>query len=208
MISGFILKKIGSTRLFDSKGQIRAGTLCYTPTLTLTQVKNQEIDNYNSLQFAYGQKKNLDKPTTSKLKKNKLKIKPQGFVEFTPNKDTDLKVGQFLNFDQVFSVSDKVNATGTSKGRGFAGAIKRHGFHRQPVTMGASDRTRSTGAIGAQTPGKVVKGKKMPGHFGNTTITVKNLEVLSIDNDKKQVIISGSIPGPINSWFVIKRPKY
>jgi len=208
MISGFILQKISSTRLFNQKGQVKAGTICFAPELTLTQIKTQDTDKYISLQFAYGNKKNLDKPTSSKLSKNKLKIKPQGFVEFIPTKQTDLKIGDQINIDQIFTVSDKINVTGISKGRGFAGAIKRHGFHRQPVTMGASDRTRSTGAIGAQTPGKVVKGKKMPGHYGNKTITVKNLQILSIDNDKKQVIISGSIPGPINSWFIINRPKY
>ncbi len=208
MINGFIIKKLGNVRLFSEQGKVVVGTVFYTPDLTVTQVKTEAKDKYSSYQFAYGTKKKLDNPTSKKLKKLKLKINPTAFVEFKPNQDTDLKIGDTLSFDQVFSPKDIIDVTGTTKGRGFAGAIKRHHFHRQPVTMGASDRTRSTGAIGAQTPGKVVKGKKMPGHYGNVVVTVKNLAILSIDKDKKQVIISGSVPGSRNSWLIAKKPKY
>jgi len=204
MISGFIVKKLNSTRLFDIDGNMLSGTICQAPELVLTQIKTEEKDSYKSLQFAYGQKKTQSQPISAKLKKLKIKKTPKGFIEFTPKDDTDLKIGDLVSIDQVFSENDIVNVTGTSKGHGFAGVIKRHGFHRQPVTRGASDRTRAPGSIGAQTPGKVVKGKKMPGHFGNITATVKNLKILKIDKDKKQVIISGSLPGHRNSWLVIK----
>lgn len=211
MISGYILKKISPISFFDDKGNIVVATLCHIPDLTLTQIKTVAKDGYPSLQFGYGTAKKLTKPLQSKLKKQKIKTIPKHFLEFRLiNQESidSLQPGQTLTFDQVFSVGDKVNTTGKTKGRGFAGVIKRYNFHRQPVTMGASDRTRSTGAIGAQTPGKVVKGKRMPGHFGNTQVTIKNLTILSIEKDKKQVIISGSIPGHSNSWFLIKRPKY
>lgn len=205
MISGFIVKKLTSTRLFDDKGLMLSGTLCQASDLALTQVKTDKVDSYMSLQFAYGIKKNQTKPVLSKLKKLKIKTIPKGFVEFSQTDDTKLSPGDLVSFDRVFSVGDAVDATGKSKGRGFAGVIKRHDFHQQPVTRGASDRTRAPGAIGAQTPGKVVKGKKMPGHFGNKTATVKNLKILQFDKDKKQVIISGSLPGHKNSWLIIKK---
>ena len=208
MINGFIIKKLANVRSFNDQGKVIVGTVFHTPDLTLTQIKTEAKDKYSSLQFAYGTKKKIDSPTSKKLKKLKLKISPSAFVEFKTVSDSDLKIGDTLSFDQVFSPKDTIDVSGITKGRGFAGAIKRHGFHRQPVTMGASDRTRSTGAIGAQTPGKVVKGKKMPGHYGNIVVTIKNLTILSIDKDKKQVIISGSVPGSKNSWLVAKKPKY
>jgi len=205
MISGFIVKKLNSTRLFDDNGNMLSGTVCQASDLILSQIKTDKIDSYTSLQFAYGSKKHQTKPILSKLKKIKIKVIPKGFIEFSQTDETKLSPGDLVSFDQVFSVGDSVDARGKSKGRGFAGVIKRHGFHRQPVTRGASDRTRAPGSIGAQTPGKVVKGKKMPGHFGNITTTVKNLKILRFDKDKKQVIISGSLPGHKNSWLIIKK---
>ena len=205
MISGFIVKKLNSTRLFDDKDKMRSGTVCQASDLAITQVKTDKVDSYTSLQFAYGTRKKQTKPILSKLKKLKIKTIPKGFVEFSQVDDTKLSPGDLVSFDQVFSIGEVVDATGKSKGRGFAGVIKRHGFHQQPVTRGASDRTRAPGSIGAQTPGKVVKGKKMPGHYGNATATVTNLKIFKIDKDQNLLYVSGAVPGHINSWVIITK---
>jgi large subunit ribosomal protein L3 len=160
MISGFIVKKGQMTQIYTENGKRIAVTRCTAAPLKVTQIKTTDKDGYQAIQFAYGSKKNQDKPTSDKLKKIKVEISPKGFVEFKPLADTSLEVGADLSFDSVFQVGDKVDVTGISKGRGFAGVIKRHGFQRQPVTGGQSDRTRAPGAIGAQTPEKFSKVKK------------------------------------------------
>ena len=203
MISGFIIKKGKMSSVFSEDGQRIAVTECSCLPLSVTQIKNEKKDGYNAVQLAYGQRKHIDKPTKSKLKKIKLDITPKGFIEFGFDPKNTPQLGAAITLDTVFSVNDKVNVQGVSKGKGFAGVIKRHGFHRQPVTRGQSDRTRAPGSIGAQTPGKVIKGKKMPGHHGVSTHTVSNLKIVSISKDKNTVAISGSLPGHTNSWLII-----
>jgi len=190
--------------VFLDNGHRVAVTQCSCQPLSVTQIKDKKKDGYNAVQLAYGSRKHTDQPTKGKLKKAKLDIHPKGFVEFfsLDPKNTP-KLGTKVPIDTVFSVDDLVNVQGVSKGKGFAGVIKRHGFHRQPVTRGQSDRTRAPGSIGAQTPGKVIKGKKMPGHHGVSTHTVTNLKVISIDKDNHTITISGSLPGHINSWLII-----
>jgi len=199
MINGFVVKKLSMTSIFNDAGNRLPGTLCSYPDLTVTQV------NHPVVQVAFGHKKHLHQSVSGLLKKLKLKISPRHFKEFALSPDSQIKVGDLVTIDTVFKPGDPVTVVGISKGRGFAGVIKRHGFHRQPVTGGQSDRTRAPGSIGAQTPGKVVKGKKMPGHYGNSRVTLSGLKVLSIDPDKKQVLISGSIPGHYNSWVTLKK---
>ena len=118
-----------------------------------------------------------------------------------------LKLKQKISVDQVFSPGSVLKATGVSKGRGFSGVIKRWGFHSQPATHGQSDRERAPGSIGAQTPGRVIKGKKMPGHYGNAKKTVKNLKVFSVDAKKEEILIKGALPGPRRSWLVLLKAK-
>ncbi len=207
MISGFLAKKGKMSSVFLDSGQQMSTTICSCPPLIVIQVKDIKKDGYQAVQIAYGQKKHLHQPISAKLKKNKLKIKPKGFKEFKLTSDKTPEIGQAIPVDAVFSVGDTVNVQGISKGRGFAGVIKRHGFHRQPVTRGQSDRTRSPGSIGAQTPGKVLKGKKMPGHFGASTHTVKNLKIINIDSKKNTITISGGLPGHRNSWITISKTK-
>lgn len=207
MISGYIVKKREMTSIFDKDGKRISVTKCQALPLTVTQVKTVDKDSYSALQFAYGSKKTLDSAVSKKLAKLKIDLKPLKFIEFAPtSQDAELpKPGETVSFDAVFSENDSVSATGTSKGRGFAGVIKRHGFRRQPVTRGQSDRTRAPGSIGAQTPGKVLKGKKMPGHYGNKTITVSNLKIYSYNPETNEVMIRGSIPGHINSWVILNK---
>jgi len=206
MISGYIVKKGEMTSIFTEKGKKISVTKCLALPLTVTQIKTLEKDTYSAIQFAIGQKKRLDSAVSKKLAKIKIDLKPSRFIEFKPLSLEELpKVGDQVTFDSVFAINDSVSVSGTSKGRGFAGVIKRHGFRRQPVTGGQSDRTRAPGSIGAQTPGKVIKGKKMPGHYGNHTTSVLNLKVVSYNPENHQVLISGSVPGHINSWIVINK---
>jgi large subunit ribosomal protein L3 len=206
MISGFVAQKGQMTNLYLDNGKRIAVTQCQVSPLVVTQVKEPSgKDAYSAIQVAYGQKKNLDRPTSARLAKNKLDLKPRFFKEFKPSTDSTITVGQQITIDQVLNVGDEIKVTGVSKGRGFAGVIKRYGFHRQPVTGGQSDRVRAPGAIGAQTPGKVVKGKKMPGHYGNAKNTIKGLKIIAIDTQKGLLTIQGSVPGPIGSWLLISK---
>lgn len=199
MINGFIAKKLSMTSVYTEGGIRLAATICSCPDLTITHV------NAPLVQIAYGTKKHLNQPVAGYLKKSKLKISPLHFRQFRLTTDQSVAVGDQIALDTVFQPGEIIDVAGVSKGRGFAGVIKRYGFHRQPVSGGQSDRVRAPGAIGAQTPGKVVKGKKMPGHYGHATVTVSGLKVLSIDPDKHQVVISGALPGHFNSWITLKK---
>lgn len=191
-------------RVFLENGNLIAVTKCTALPLTVTQIKTAEKDGYQAVQVAYGKRLRNSAATAGKLKKLKLDLTPKGFIEFNPTAEIPA-VGSEVRVEAVLKEGDQVNLTGTSKGRGYAGVIKRHGFHRQPVSGGQSDRTRAPGAIGAQTPGKVVMGKKMPGHMGNATTTVMNAKVIKINADSNELLISGNVPGPRNSWVVIKK---
>jgi large subunit ribosomal protein L3 len=204
MISGFLVKKGQMTSVYTQDGNRIAVTKCVAQSLKVTQIKNKDKDGYESVQIAYGTKKRLNKAISTKLSKLKLDIKPQYFKEFKLISDQVPEVGSDITIESVLNAGDKINATGISKGRGFAGVIKRHGFKKQPL-LGASNYVRHPGSIGAQTPGKVVKGKKMPGHFGVQKITVSGLEVFSIDPEKKEILIKGSLPGSINSWVILSK---
>ncbi|MBU1088683.1 50S ribosomal protein L3 [Patescibacteria group bacterium] len=204
MISGFIIKKGDMTRNFREDGTCIPITKCQALPIVVIQVKTSHTKP-SSVQFGYGHKKKLNNAILSKLKKLKIKNTPSRFIEFKLISDDLPQIGSEINFDSVFSLGELVDVTGRSKGRGFSGVIKRHGFHRQPVTRGQSDRTRAPGSIGAQTPGKVIKGKKMPGHFGNKQITVQNLEIIAFDKDSNQVSIKGDLPGHKNSWLIVKK---
>lgn len=205
MISGFIVKKGHMTSVFTPEGKRLAVTQCVCAPLKVTQVKTTDKDGYKAVQVAYGSKKTLDQPTSAKLKKIKTDIKPQHFKEFELTAEIIPEISSDITVDAVLNIGDSIQAAGLTKGRGFAGVIKRHHFQRQPVSGGQSDRVRAPGAIGAQTPGKVVRGKKMPGHMGNKIKTITGLKIVSIDKDKQLISISGSIPGAFNSWLVLTK---
>lgn len=205
MISGFIVKKGSMGKLFLEDGRQIAITHCQALPLTVSQIKTTDTDGYSAIQLAYGQRRRLSKPVATKLEKIKVDKKPLGFIEFKALADSQPQIGQEIAIDAVVKVGDLIDVSGTTKGHGYAGVIKRHGFHRQPVSGGQSDRVRAPGAIGAQTPGKVVRGKKMPGHFGNVVKTVSHLKVVAFDPQKNEILVSGSVPGAINSWVIIKK---
>jgi len=204
MISGFIAKKGSMTSIFSEDGKRVAVTRCIAKPLIVTQIKTKEKDGYDAIQLASGTKKTLNQAVSKKLSKLKLDIKPLHFKEFKLTADQIPEVGSSISIDSVFTKDDQVDVTGISKGHGFAGVIKRHGFKKQPL-LGASNYVRHPGSIGAQTPGKVVKGKKMPGHFGVETTTVSGLKVFSVNPETNEILIKGSIPGAINSWLIISK---
>lgn len=204
MISGFILKKGQMTSVYTEDGKRIAVTKCIAKPVIVTQIKNKEKDDYQAVQVAYGERKRLDKSISTKLNKLKIEAIPKGFQEFELTSDQIPEIGSNITFDSIFTVGENVDITGVSKGRGFAGVIKRHGFKKQPI-RGSSDRVRHPGSIGAQTPGKVVRGKKMPGHMGNVNKTVENLKIIAINPENNEILISGSFPGHYNSWITITK---
>jgi len=206
MISGFLVKKGQMTSVYTPDGQRIAITKCKALPLKVIQIKTSEKDGYSSIQVAFDSRKNLNQATAKKISKLKLDIKPRFFKEFKLTSDQIPEVGSDITIDNVFANDELIDVTGISKGHGFAGTVKRWGMKKQPL-LGASNRVRHMGSIGAQTPGKVVKGKKMPGHFGNVSQTVLNLKIFSIDLEKQEVSIIGSIPGSINSWVTLKKTK-
>lgn len=207
MISGFIAKKGQMTNIFTPEGKRIAATKCLVAPLVVTQIKTASKDGYQAVQIAYGTRKYLDQATAKKISKLKLDLKPQHFHEFDLTTDTVPEIGAQIKIDSVLTAGDTVSVVGVSKGHGFAGVIKRWGFQRQPVTGGQSDRVRAPGAIGAQTPGKVIKGKKMPGHYGNKTKNISNLKVISVNPQTNEILISGSVPGHFHSWITINKIK-
>jgi len=204
MISGFIAQKGPMTSIFSEDGKRIAVTRCIAKPLIVTQIKTKEKDGYDAIQLASGTKKTLKQAVSKKLSKLKLDIKPLHFKEFKLTADQIPEVGSSISIDSVFTKDDQIDVTGISKGHGFAGVIKRHGFKKQPL-LGASNYVRHPGSIGAQTPGKVVKGKKMPGHFGVETTTVSGLKVFSVNTETNEILIKGSIPGSLNSWLIISK---
>ena len=184
MISGFLTQKKFMTSVFSDDGKRVAVTVLEAKPLTVNRLRTLEKDGYQAVQV-----KNI---------KNKLS-------EFKSVSETIPELKAQITVDSVFTPGDQVSATSKSKGRGFAGVIKRWGFHRQPVTGGQSDRVRAPGSIGAQTPGKVIRGKKMPGHYGNKTATVTHLRIVKIDKEQNLLYVSGAVPGHVNSWVVITK---
>lgn len=204
MISGFLVKKGRMTSIYTPEGKRVSVTKCVANPLVVTQIKTSEKDGYQSVQVAYDSKKRLNKAIEGKMTKIKLDIKPRFFKELKLTTDQIPEIGSEITIESVFNNGDIIDVTGTSKGHGYAGVVKRHGFKKQPI-LGSSNRVRHPGSIGAQTPSKVVKGKKMPGHFGVDTVTVSSLEIFSTNPETKEVFIKGSIPGSYNSWVILKK---
>ncbi len=194
-MSALLGKKIGMTNVFSADGRLIPVTVVQAGPCVVTQVKTKESDGYNALQLGFDEKKveKLNKPIAGHLKKSTDK----GFRvlrEFRTEDHGDIETGTTISLD-MFAVGDKVNISGVSKGRGFQGTIKRHGFSRGPETHGSRNH-RKPGSIGNSAwPGKVFKGKKMPGHMGTNKETVKNLTIVDIKHDENLLLIKGPVPG-------------
>ena len=207
MTIGLIGKKQGMTRVFTPEGDAISVTVISVQPNTITQIKTDETDGYSSVQVTTGDKKekHLTKPQLGHFKKNS--INPgEGLWEFRVNADqiAELEVGSDLFLEQ-FEEGQSVDVSGTSKGKGFQGTVKRWNFQMQDATHGNSISHRAPGSIGqCQTPGKVWKGKKMSGHMGDERKTVQNLKITSIDEENSLLLIKGPIPGATGSDIILK----
>ena len=208
MMKGLIGKKIGMTQIFDESGLAVPITLIEAGPCYVTQVRNPETDGYNAVQLGFGEvkPKRLSGGQIGHLKSNELP--PLKYLREFRVKNSEVNEGDKLEVGEVFSVGDRVDVVGTSKGKGFQGAVKRHGFRGGPKTHGQSDRQRATGSIGATTtPGRVFKGKRMPGHMGSERVTVQNLSVAYVDADRNLLGVRGAIPGPKGGVVVIREAR-
>jgi len=208
MTIGLIGRKRGMTRVFTEQGNSVPVTVIEVSPNRVTQVKTVETDGYRALQVTLGEKRTslLNKPEVGHFSKAEVEA-GEGLWELRLEDDqgADLVAGSELNVEQ-FEAGQKVDVTGTSKGKGFAGAVKRHNFSMQDATHGNSLAHRAPGSIGqCQTPGRVFKGKKMAGHMGDARVTTQNLEVVRIDADRNLLLIKGAVPGA-NGGQVTVRP--
>lgn len=205
-MKALITKKVGMTSTIAEDGTTAAITLLSASDNVVTQIKDTEKDGYQAVQFgAMEVKKDLPKPQAGHLKASKksVKIMREQRVDELPE---DIKVGDKLSAD-IFSVGDTVDVVGTSKGKGWAGTIKRHNFHRQRKTHGGKGNTRKVGSIGSMYPQKIFKGKKMAGQMGYERVTIKNLKVALVDTELGVIGVYGAVPGPKKSTVIIKEAK-
>jgi len=202
MLRAFLGKKIGMTQFYNEAGSVVPVTIVEAGPCTVTQIKTGDSDGYEAVQLGFGAIKRLNKPMTGHLKN----IQPVRHLREVKADDvSEFEVGQKIAVD-MFQVGELVDVIARSKGRGFAGVVKRHGFAGGPRTHGQSDRTRAPGSIGGgTTPGKVYKGLKMAGHMGDRRITVKNLQVVRIDPERNLLMLKGGVPGAPNGLLMIRK---
>lgn len=206
-MSGIIGKKIGMTTIYNADGRAVSVTLVEAGPCVVTQVRTIEKDGYEAIQLGFGDKKekNTPKPLIGHFKKAGTTPKRK-LVEFKKF-EKSYNLGEVIAIDEVFAEGDVVSAIGNSKGRGFQGVVKRHGFHGVGgQTHGQHNRGRHPGSIGACSfPGRVFKGMKMGGRMGNTRVTIQNLKVVRIMAERNLILISGSVPGPKNSIITLQK---
>ena len=202
---GLVGKKLGMTRVFDDKGVEIQVTVIQAGPCRVTQIKNLEKDGYNALQLGFGtrKEKNLTLPVKGHLKKLEDYF-PSKLSEFRVEGVDDYEVGQELTVE-LFSEGEKVRVTGTTKGRGFQGVVKRHGFSGGDATHGNTAH-RVPGSIGASAdPARVWKNTKLPGHYGNTRLTVRNLKIVRVDTERGYLFVKGAVPGPTNGLVTVSK---
>ena len=204
MKKGILATKIGMTQIFNEDGILTPVTVLQAGPCYVTQVKTIENDGYEAIQVGFGEvrEKLVNKPTKGHLAKagvGNLRF----MKEFKFENSGEYEVGQEIKAD-IFAVGDKIDVTGKSKGKGFQGAIKRHGQSRGPMAHG-SKYHRHAGSNGAcSSPSKVFKGKKMPGHMGAKKVTTQNLEIVRVDAENNLILVKGAVPGPKKALVTIK----
>ena len=196
--------KIGMTQIIGEDGVTTPVTLIQAGSVTVTQVKSVETDGYNAVQVAYGEGKNLSKAEAGHVKS--AGVTPREIREFRVDDLGEIKVGDSWNVTE-FELGDMVDATGISKGKGWAGTIKRHNFKRHRKTHGGKGNTRRVGSIGSMYPQKIFKGKRMAGHMGAERVTVQNLRVAYLSAEDNLIGVKGAIPGPKKGTIVINISK-
>ncbi|MFH1485319.1 MAG: 50S ribosomal protein L3 [Chloroflexota bacterium] len=204
MIEGIIGKKVGTTRVIQEDGTVKAVTAIEAGPCTVVQVKTLLKEGYGAVQLGFGLAKKLNSPDKGHLKR-------LGFFkhlrEFRVEDTSTLQVGQQVDVS-FLKPGDKVDVIGTSKGKGFAGVVKRYHFSGGPKTHGQSDRHRAPGSIGSTTtPGHVLKGMRMAGHMGNHRVTVKNTRVIDADPARNLLLVEGSAPGAKNGLVLVRKAR-
>ena len=204
MKKAIIGKKVGMTQIFDETGKVIPVTAIEVGPCTVAQVKTVESDGYNAIQLGFGDVKEskVNKPEKGHFVKANLKAKKH-LREFRVDEVESYKVGDEIKAD-TFEKGDKIDVQGTSKGKGFQGVIKRHGQSRGPMGHGSMYHRRPGSMGPTSTPGRVFKGKKLPGHMGVQTITIQNLDVVRVDMDKNVILVKGSVPGVKGAILKIK----
>lgn len=204
MKKGIIGRKVGMTQIFDEKGMVIPVTVIEAGPCIVAQVKTVETDGYNAVQLGFGdvKLKKVNKPVQGHYAKANLTPKKH-LREFRLEDVSGVKVGDEIKAD-VFVAGDKIDVQGTSKGKGFQGVIKRHGQHRGPMGHGSMYHRRPGSMGSTSTPGRVFKGKKLPGHMGVQTVTIQNLDVVRVDMDKNVILVKGSVPGVKGAILKIK----
>ena len=202
-MKAIIGKKVGMTQIFDENGFVIPVTVIEAGPCTVAQVKSVDTDGYNAVQLGFGEvkDKHINKPEKGHFAKSKLAAKKH-LREFRVD-SADVKVGDEVKAD-VFVAGDKIDVQGTTKGKGFQGVIKRHGQHRGPMGHGSMYHRRPGSMGSTSTPGRVFKGKKLPGHMGVQTVTIQNSDVVRVDMDKNVLLVKGSVPGPKGAILKIK----
>ncbi|NPV07193.1 MAG: 50S ribosomal protein L3 [Anaerolineae bacterium] len=208
MMKGLIGRKLGMTQMFTEQGELIPVTLIQAGPCYVTQRKTTEKDGYSAIQVGFEAVPGRKITKGERLHLQKAGAPPLRHVrEFRVKPDEQYELGQVLDVGQ-FGLGERVDVVGTSKGRGFAGAVKRHGFAGGPKTHGQSDRHRAVGSIGSgTTPGRVLKGMRMPGHMGNARRTASGLEVVFVDPERHIIGVRGGVPGAVNGLVVIKEAR-
>ncbi len=203
---GMIGKKLGMTQIYNESGKMIPVTIVEAGPCVVTQVKTEDNDGYTSVQVGFGSRKekHVTKPMQGHCKKAGVEHQAT-YAEFEVVPGFEYKAGQQFTVS-LFKEGDIVDVCGKSKGRGFAGVIKRHGFHRPPITHGQKHTMRAPGSIGqASSPSRVFKGMRMAGHYGNARTTIQNLEVVKVVPEKNQLFLKGAVPGANNGIIYISK---
>jgi len=208
MSRGILGKKLGMTGVFTSEGRYVPATVIEAGPCVVTQIKTKDRDGYDALQLGFGGKRTsrVNKPLQGHFKKSGDQCF-RFLKEFSVENPADYNIGQELTVE-MFQVGERVDVVGTTKGRGFAGTIKRHGFHRGPMTHG-SHNIRRPGSVGCSAwPSRVTKGKKMPGQYGNDRQTTRNLEIVDIRSNDNLILVKGAVPGADSGLVSVNKPKF
>ena len=204
MKKAIIGRKVGMTQIFDEKGNVIPVTVIEAGPCSVVQVKTVETDGYDAVQLGFGSVKEnkLNKPEKGHF--TKVKVTPVKHLrEFRLSDVSNVKVGDEIKAD-VFTAGETVDIQGTTKGKGFQGVIKRHGQSRGPMGHGSMYHRRPGSMGSTSTPGRVFKGKKLPGHMGRVTVTIQNLDVVRVDLDKNAILVKGSVPGAKGAILKLK----
>ena len=205
-MAGLIGKKLGMTQLYNDREELVPVTVVAAGPCPIVAVRTPDRNGYSALQLGFEEvpPRKVTKPVAGQFAKSGLQPHRMLLELRTPD-GAEYEVGQVLDVTQ-FDVGDQVKVTGTSKGKGFAGVVKRHGFKGKPTTHGTPDRVRHGGSIGqGTTPGKVWKGKKMPGHMGARTVTTSGLRVVRVDAERHLLFLRGAVPGAINGYVSLRK---